>query len=592
MDTQVKEKILQCVEIPGEEGTSKVIPLREAVRRYVRPGMTLHFCYASTTCYATMYEVMRQYWQKRPDFTVAALGLLAVAAPFVYGGLAKRLITTYAGDAHPSPGPNPIYQKAYREGRLEIENWSLLTYTLRLKAGALDCGFLPTKSLLGSSMEEENKGSFERIEDPFRPGMKLGAVSALKPDLSLCHAVAADPHGNAIIANPQSENFYGAMASKEGVLVSAEKIVSTDFIRKYSHLVRIPGYLVKSVSEVPFGAHPAALNSFALPEVEGYGIDYAFLIDARKAARKEESFEKWVRYWVLECEDRRDYLKRLGTERLLQLKAKAHKDAWFHEFEAMADHMDDGPEATPAERMIIAATYKLMERVRTENYKIILAGIGASNLAAWLATYFLKSEGYDVDLTAEVGFYGYLPRPMDPFIFNHANIPSCKMATDTFEIMGIHLSGNPGACIGALSAGQVDRHGNINTTKIPPNFYITGSGGGNDVASGARECLVTAIQGTGRFVERVAYVTSPGDRVRTLVSDLGIFEKPQGQEEFVLTGYMPVDHEGGKETSVRKIKSMCGWDLKIASDLVEIPSPDREDLSLLRSFDPKGHFLR
>jgi acyl CoA:acetate/3-ketoacid CoA transferase alpha subunit/acyl CoA:acetate/3-ketoacid CoA transferase beta subunit len=586
------DKVLKIIDKPIENGPGKVIPLREAIKRYVRPGMKIHMCSASTSCYGLMYELVRQFWGKRPNFTIIAPGFLTPSIPLIHGRLVKKLITSFTGDAHPSPSPNPIIQRAFRERELEIENWSLLSYTLRLKAGAMNVGFLPTRSIMGSSMEIENMENFKSMEDPFNEGIRIGMVRAIKPDISFHHAIVADPMGNAIIAGPLSENLYGAMASKGGVILTVEKIVTTEFIKRYSHMVRLPGNLVRSVSEVPFGAHPGALNSFAIEEVEGYGIDYEFIMDARKASREVNKLDEWIRYWILECDDRNEYLKRLGIDRILYLKGKARRDSWKYEFEVKGPDIDESEISTPTERMIIAASKKLMERVKKENYRTILAGIGASNLAAWLTHYLLKEEGIQVDLMAEVGFYGYSPRPMDPFIFNHSNIPTCKMATDTFEIMGIFMSGNPDSCIGALSAGQVDRYGNINTTMIPPDLFLTGSGGANDVVSGARESLVTAIQSKGRFVDKVAYITSPGQNVRTLVSDRGIYEKLGEEREFILTGILSTERGGSKEELIREIKAICGWDLKVAKDIVEIPPPSKDELYLLRSFDPDGYFTR
>ena len=79
----------------------------------------------------------------------------------------------------------------------------------------------------------------------------------------------ADPQGNIILGSPyyMGPSTWGARASKEGVVATVEKIVSPDFIRKHSCLVSIPGHIVKSVSEVPFGAHPQGMNSL------GLGID-------------------------------------------------------------------------------------------------------------------------------------------------------------------------------------------------------------------------------------------------------------------------------------------------------------------------------
>ncbi|MEM0215197.1 MAG: hypothetical protein QXI54_06375 [Archaeoglobaceae archaeon] len=53
-------------------------------------------------------------------------------------------------------------------------------------------------------------------------------------------------------------------------------------------------------------------------------------------------------------------------------------------------------------------------------------GIGDSNLSAWIAYYIMREKGFSAELVAEVGFYGYSPRPANPFVFNTANIPTCK----------------------------------------------------------------------------------------------------------------------------------------------------------------------
>jgi acyl CoA:acetate/3-ketoacid CoA transferase beta subunit len=211
-------------------------------------------------------------------------------------------------------------------------------------------------------------------------------------------------------------------------------------------------------------------------------------------------------------------------------------------------------------------------------------------LSAWLAAYFLRQEGFEIDIMAEIGFFGYLPRPTDPFIFNLTNIPTCKMLTDISEVLGIFIGGAGQRCLGVLSAAQMDRFGNLNSTMIPPDTLITGSGGANDVLSCASEVLAVVPNSTLRLVQKVPYVTGPGKRVRALVTTLGLFEKPEGEEEFWLTGIM----EDGKTElfdKVREIKGQCGWDLRITSDLRKISPPKEEELALLRLFDPHKFFL-
>jgi acyl CoA:acetate/3-ketoacid CoA transferase beta subunit len=207
-----------------------------------------------------------------------------------------------------------------------------------------------------------------------------------------------------------------------------------------------------------------------------------------------------------------------------------------------------------------------------------------------MATYLLRQEGYEVDVMAEIGFFGYLPRPTDPFIFNLSNVPTCKMLTDVSDVLGILMSGENQRCLGALSAAQVDRWGNLNSTLIPPDLLITGSGGANDVASGASEVLAVVPQSPLRFIPEVAYVTAPGQRVRMLVTTLGIFEKLDGDREFTLTAILE-DRKSSAEETVRRVREQCQWDLKIAPRLRSVAVPTTDELALLRLFDPQKFFL-
>jgi acyl CoA:acetate/3-ketoacid CoA transferase beta subunit len=143
-----------------------------------------------------------------------------------------------------------------------------------------------------------------------------------------------------------------------------------------------------------------------------------------------------------------------------------------------------------------------------------------------------------------------------------------------------------------LGAGQVDRFGNINSTKIPElGLFLVGSGGACDVALGAGEMLVTVAQDQMRTPERVSYVTAPGERVRTLVTTMGVFEKPRGEEEFLLTAYFPGVAKDGRE-AVERIGSRCGWKPRAAAKLRVVDPPDKDELYDLRIFDPRGFFLQ
>ena len=160
---------------------------------------------------------------------------------------------------------------------------------------------------------------------------------------------------------------------------------------------------------------------------------------------------------------------------------------------------------------------------------------------------------------AETGMVGYLPRPAEPFVFSFRNFPSCKMLTDILHVMGIFMGGRHNQCMGSLAAGQIDKHGNINSTIMPGVTYITGSGGANDITSSSREVVVCLQQSPRRFVDKVPYITAPGRTVRTVVSDLGVYEKTTEHGELTLTGLFG---EGPEAPAVQAAREACGWELR------------------------------
>jgi acyl CoA:acetate/3-ketoacid CoA transferase alpha subunit len=576
--------------IPAEEGPSKLTSLSEAVKRYIKPGQTLHTAIAHTLSYPLCLEILRQFRGTNPGFTLATLGAVNHAVLMTHTGLLRKIVTSYCGDVYPYPSPNPVFQKAYAEKRVTIENWTVLTFTMRLLAGAMGLPGLPTRSLLGSGMEEENPEAFRRLEDPFGEGGPVGFLKPLRPDMTIMHAWAADRFGNALFAPPYAEGVWGAFAAREGVLLTAERIVSTDFIRRHAPQVRLPGYRVLGVVEAPFGAHPGGYANAGLPDMTGYAEDYDVLESFRKTCEDPKALDDWLERWVWSCRDHSDYLSRLGYERLMFLRGKADPDSWVYETDSLADQISLDAPPNPAERMTLAAAALVAEKAKDAGYPTILAGQGNSNLAAWMARFRLLREGEPVEVMTETGFFGYLPRSGNPFLFNFANIPTCKMLTGVLDSLGVMVSGAGGRCLGVLAAGQVDRRGSFNSTKVGDSFFIVGSGGANDVASTAREVVLVVPQTRIRYVERVPYVTGPGDRVTALVSDRGIFEKPPGKEDLRLTACF-LFPDRSRDELVAEIRAHCGWNLRVASELREVPPPDSEDLRVLRLLDPRGNFI-
>ena len=574
------------------EGLDKVVPIADAIRKSVKPEMSIHFSFTHYRAHGAAYELARQFWGKDPGFTLMATGILEYGILFIFGGLIKKAIAAFYGDTYPTSGPNPILQKAFTEGSVSLENWTNLTIPLRFMAAAYKLPYISTNSILGSSMEQNNSHAFHVVEDPVVPGQKVGLLSPLQPDISIIHGWAADPSGNTILLPPYGENLWGALASKEGVLVTVEQVVSTDFIRRYSHLVKIPAHLVRSVSVVPFGAHPQGMSNQGITELDAYGEDHQFRLDFRKASRNTNEFEDWVNYWVLECKDHKEYLERLGYDRLMALKGKADKNSWIYDIDSKSDGIAEHESYTTSELMVITTSRILQEKVLEKSYKNVLGGIGLSSLAAALAYYYLKEKKQEfIDLMVETGFYGYAPRPGDPFVFNFANIPTNKIQSNFIDILNLFAGGNLNQCLGVLATGQVDRYGNLNSTILEDGRYLVGAGGSNDICNGACEVIVVLKQSKKRFVKKIPYISSKGGRITTLVSNLGVFEKLDRTGELILTRCLPNETSSTLAKSIQKVKENCGWDLRIAKNVTKIASPTRDELQIIRLLDPKGDFI-
>jgi acyl CoA:acetate/3-ketoacid CoA transferase alpha subunit len=547
--------------------------LADAVAAHIRAGDVLHPIVGHSRWTAATREVVRQWWGRDPQFTLVMLSLSSLGALFFRGKLLRKVVTGYSGDTFPNFTPNPWFARSYESGDVEVEHWSFLAFTQRLEAGARGLPAIVTRSIAGSSMERND--AFACVDTPFG---RVGMLKPLQPDVALVHAPLADASGNVVLHPPLLEGVWGALAARRGVIVTVERVV--DDVRPWSHLVRIPAHHVLAVVECPLGAHPGGLFAGDLP-VDGYGEDYDFWVDARAATRGDE-YDAWIDEWVRDIETQEQWVAKLGPERVGQLKSKAEPGSWRAD-EAKYPPDLDAPVNAWEHAAVWGARY-LAERVCATGANAVLAGAGVANLSAWLGVQIARAQGSDVQLTAEIGLWGYDATLADPFVLNHRNFPTATMLGDAQMVLGALVGGAGTTTIGCLGGAQVDRFGNINSTQITPRPFLVGSGGGNDVASTAAENVIVATLTPQRTVPECSYVTSPGTHVCALVTDHGTFEKRDG--ELVLTTLAP-------GSTVEQVRELCGWELRVADgELPVLDAPTADEVNALRRWDPRGWFLR
>jgi acyl CoA:acetate/3-ketoacid CoA transferase alpha subunit/acyl CoA:acetate/3-ketoacid CoA transferase beta subunit len=551
--------------------------LTEAVGEHVRPGDALHIMVGHSRWTAAAREVVRQWWGRDPGFTLQMLSLSSLGALFFQGGLVQRVVTGYSGDTFPNFTPNPVFAQAYQRGVVEVEHWSFLAFAQRLEAAARGLPAVTTRSIVDSSMQDNN--AYARVDTPFGP---VGLLAPLVPDVALLHAPVADVDGNVAIHPPLLEGVWGALAARRGAIVTVERVV--DDLRPWAHLVRIPAHRVLAVCEAELGAHPGGCFPGVLP-ADGYGEDYDFWVEARAATRRDD-YDDWIRHWVLDVPDQAAYLERLGAPRVAALRARAAPDSWEADLAAHPPDVD-----APPNRWELAAVWgarHLAARVLALDADAVLAGAGVANLAAWLGVGHARDAGSHVQLTAEIGLWGYDPVPGDPFVLNHRNFWRSTMLTDASTVLGTLVGGPGTTTVACLGGAQIDRHGNINSTLLPENRFLVGSGGGNDVASVCTEAVVVALLSPQRTPPECGYITSPGRAVRALVTDLGTLERRD--DELVLTA-VPAGPEPLEER-IAAAQSACGWNLAVTTAVDELALPTPEELVALRTWDPRAWFLR
>jgi len=563
--------------LPGKR-TSKRAHLDDALRAAIRPGMTLHL---TTQCRAATRAVQRIFRGQSLDLTLA-MGRIGGghAADLVASGLVRRVIGgSYGAATSVHTGPLRQIQRVHAAGTVEFSHWSFFSFIQRLAAAAQDLPFIPTHSLAGSSMARDNAPAYRMIDDPLGSGQKIGVLAPLRPDLSIVHAFAADEEGNTLIVPPIEDAVVGAKASREGVIVTVERIVDRDFIQRHSNLLRIPARYVRAVCEVPYGAHPGGFQSPLFPGIGGYDEDHAFNRAYFAATRDPVALEQWLERWMFGPGSHEGYLQQLGAETLRGLHAVPAAGSPSPVADAAAPLPEDTGPLGRTEGMLLMAMREVMRSVRANGHDVVLVGVGLSEAPGSAARELLRAEGIDIKLAMGNGFYD-----LEPYTGrSEPDLDSTLMTTEGAEIYGYLLGGRRGRAMALLGAAQVDQFGNLNSTLVGGKL-LTGSGGSNDASSVAQTLVVSRL-GVQKLVAQVEYVSCSGQRVETLVTERGVFRKPPGGDRFVLCQILPADGQS-ERAAVEEIAAGCGWPLQVAPELEVCAPPSAVERATLRRLSP------
>ncbi|MDA0831671.1 MAG: CoA transferase subunit A [Planctomycetota bacterium] len=289
----------------------KVMSVSEAIERFVQDGDYLGSGGFGGDRIATalLHEIVRQ---KKQHLGLAGhtathdFQILAAGNNTGRGRLLKRVDVAYIIGLE-ARGLSPHARRVSESGDIEFCEWSNYALAVRFKAGAMGVPFLPMRSMAGTDTYKHSAA--RKVICPFT-GIDLVAIPALWPDVSVIHVHEADAFGNCRIRGTSVADFDLARASKR-VIISCERLISNDEIRRDPTSTVIPYFCVDAVCEVPYGSYPGNMPY-------EYYSDEDHLQLWLKSEVDEESYAAFLEHHLFGVSDFTEYLERCGGLRRMQ----------------------------------------------------------------------------------------------------------------------------------------------------------------------------------------------------------------------------------------------------------------------------------
>ena len=244
---------------------------------------------------------------------------------------------------------------------------------------------------------------------------------------------------------------------------------------------------------------------------------------------------------------------------------------------------------TPAELMVVAAAREIKDS------EVVFVGMRLPLIAFALAKRLHAPDA--------IGFFenGVIrDTPASELLYTMGdppNIEGARMCCRMTTVMGLMQKGE--VDLGFLGGAEVDKFGNINTSYIgdpyKPSVKLPGSGGAADIASLAKRFVTIIEHNERRLVDRVAYITSPGNGEGAhWRADEGL---PRGGPAAIITtmGVLRFGFESGQAyldtihpgVALDTVTKNTGWPLMVTPVLKTTPEPTEEELKIIRQIDPK-----
>ncbi len=192
---------------------------------------------------ALVFELVRQ---ERNALHIVSLPNPLPAEMLVAAGAAARvefLFTAISLDG--GVRPMPCIKRAIETGSIEWQEHDGYRIIQRFRAAAMGVPFLPVPDFDASELGTHSP--LPSVIDPYS-GEKVPVEAAFHPDVALIHARAADARGNLWIEDPTTDVLIAGAARR--IVATVEERVDR------VPTATIPGFMVDTVVEEPYGAYP------------------------------------------------------------------------------------------------------------------------------------------------------------------------------------------------------------------------------------------------------------------------------------------------------------------------------------------------
>ncbi|HXF35834.1 MAG TPA: CoA-transferase [Actinomycetota bacterium] len=283
--------------------------MREAVAELVRDGDTVAIeGFTHLISFAAGHEIIRQ---RRRDLTLCRMTPDVIYDQMVGAGVARKLVFSWLGN----PGVGSLHAVRRRVERadpepLELEEYSHFGMVCRYLAGAANLPFFPLRSYYETDLPRANP-LIRPLRSPYGEET-VYVVPPLRPDVAIVAVQRATEAGDAQIWGLLGCQREAAFAARR-VIVVCEEVVGEDVVRSDPNRTAIPGLIVDAVVHEPFGCHPSYAQGY-------YDRDNRFYLEWERVSRDPEALERWLEGWVHGLSSHREYLEKLGEERLRSLR--------------------------------------------------------------------------------------------------------------------------------------------------------------------------------------------------------------------------------------------------------------------------------